>query len=227
MKIYLFVWFCFFLSCSKTLHLSDFLKKEPMAFLIDNFENERVHHIYAKSKENQRGSFICEKERFTIDLVCGRYDIFYYCFEPQGQKYTLYFYDYQPDFLHNGKNQCRIVKRPVDLPALSGVYCRKQGQLELRMDSTYEFFSLYSVSSLSIKEANGKKKGYTSKKTEDDILIYYFSPILLNEAQVILNISYSIKSNYDKLLLSDKNIAVTTTRLENIDITHLISFVIE
>lgn len=230
MRFYILFFVLLIISCSETINWDVELNEcsfevfvEENDFFVPSGEMVK-QYLFLKNLDNSAKTynFILEQSEkvFSGEVVSGRYMAVYYFLVSKmvsGKKkfYTqAYFVD---TFLlsESNKNQKNIVPVTIKNPFRAIRY--DDGKIIITKDLSYDFFQIYKISALSMNVSK-KVKSYDYSDDEN----FYFEDVDFNENKLIVNLSYSIGKYCNKNFLSEHDIAVTTTRIENLDISELI-----
>ena len=230
MRFYILFFVLLIISCSETINWDVELNECSFEFLVEDKDffvssDEMVkQYLFLKNLDNSAKTynFILEQSEkvFSGDVVSGRYIAVYYFLVSKtvsGKKkfYTqAYFVD---TFLlsENNKNQKNIVPATIKNP-FRAVRC-DEDKVIITKDLSYDLFQIYKISALSMN-VNKKVKSYDYSDDEN----FYFEDVNLNDNKLIINLSYSIGKYCNKDFLSEHDVTVTTTRIENLEISELI-----
>lgn len=230
MRFYILFFVLLIISCSETINWEVKLNECSFEFFVEEKDffvppgEFAKRYLFLRNLDNSTKTynFILEQSEsvFSGEVACGKYMAVYYFLVSKtvSGKEKFYTQAYFVDtFLlsENNKNQKNIVPVVIENP-FSTVHC-DENKVIITKDLSYDLFQIYKISALSMN-INKKVKSYDYSDDES----FYFEDVNLNENKLIVNLSYSIGKYCNKDFLSEHGITVTTTRIENLDISELI-----
>lgn len=230
MQFYILFFILLISSCTQTVDWNAELKDCSFEFCIEDeltfveADTTVKKYLFMRNLDNSSVTynFICDQPKnvFSAEVVSGEYFVACYLLVSktvgsENKFYTQAYYVNSFLLSPDSKNQKNIMLAKVEDPFKS-VFCDGEN-IALKVDLSYDFFQIYKISAVSLK-SGGKNKSYSYYDNGS----YYFENIYLKDNKLVANLSYSVKSYYDKDFLLSHDVKLTTTRIENLNIFNLI-----
>lgn len=210
-----FLFFPLMLCCQNVLCLEESIGDRRLTLSIAPAPAAPLHyHLYFEhqsDKKRSKGIVVEAKESLLIEesLFPGRYNLYVYGLAPKSSKKTqVVSFSFLPD-LELLRDRVLDIDCPTLTPSYSSEIDRETGELKVMVDAD-SLMGLFRLSSLSIKQMDNRiralKFSYDGQRK-----LYLATAQVEPDDECHINLSYSLKGPYDRNLLQERELTISTT----------------